>query len=51
MRDEVEQTMKLIGATSLADLHRGLVNTQDLDHLVFSGVDTSESSRWLRSKL
>lgn len=34
MRDEVETTMKMIGATSIDDLHPGLLSTLDVDHLV-----------------
>jgi len=34
MRDEVETTLKMLGVTDIAQLHPGLVNTLDVDHLV-----------------
>ncbi|KAG8631048.1 hypothetical protein KVT40_000188 [Elsinoe batatas] len=34
MRDEVETTMKMLGVSSVEELHPGLVNTLDVDHLV-----------------
>ena len=38
MRDEVEVTMKMIGATDISQLHPGLVSTLDVDHLVSTTV-------------
>ncbi|KAF2759445.1 putative mitochondrial cytochrome b2 [Pseudovirgaria hyperparasitica] len=39
LRDEIETTMRLLGANSLSDLHPGMVNTADVDHLVPRGLD------------
>lgn len=36
MRDEVETTMKMIGARTIDELHPGLLSTLDVDHLVSS---------------
>ncbi|MCJ1328108.1 hypothetical protein MMC10_004783 [Thelotrema lepadinum] len=33
-RDEVEVSMRMLGVTDVRDLHPGLVNTRDVDHLV-----------------
>ena len=32
--DELETTMRMCGVTSLDELHPGLVNTGDIDHMV-----------------
>lgn len=37
IKDEVQTTMRLIGATDLSDLHPGLVSTLDVDHLIETG--------------
>lgn len=37
LRDELETTMRLMGVNSLNELHPGMVNTQDIDHLVSVG--------------
>ncbi len=34
LRDELESAMRLIGITDLEQVHPGLVNTLDIDHLV-----------------
>ena len=34
LKDEVESVMKLIGIKHLTEVHPGLVNTSDVDHLV-----------------
>lgn len=34
LRDEMESAMKLIGIKDLSEVHPGLVNTSDVDHLV-----------------
>ncbi|CAK4033524.1 FMN-dependent dehydrogenase [Lecanosticta acicola] len=34
MKDELETTMKLIGVTDISQLHPGMLNTRDIDHLV-----------------
>lgn len=39
MRDELETSMKLLGITDLSQVHPGLVNTLDVDHLIPSTVD------------
>lgn len=37
LKDEMESVMKLIGIKDLTEVHPGLVNTSDVDHLVPSG--------------
>lgn len=37
LKDEMESAMKLIGIKNLSEVHPGLVNTSDIDHLVPSG--------------
>ena len=37
LKDEMESVMKLIGIKDLSEVHPGLVNTSDIDHLVPSG--------------
>ena len=39
LRDELETTMRLMGVSSLGELHPGMVNTQDVDHLVSVGEE------------
>lgn len=34
IRDEFETTMKMMGCTDISQLHPGLLNTRDLDHMV-----------------
>lgn len=34
LRDELESAMKLVGVKDLSEVHPGLVNTSDVDHLV-----------------
>lgn len=34
MKDELETSMRLLGITSLDQVHTGLLNTCDVDHLV-----------------
>lgn len=34
LRDEMESAMKLLGIKNLSEVHPGLVNTSDIDHLV-----------------
>lgn len=34
LTSELQTAMKLVGITDLSQAHRGLLNTQDLDHLV-----------------
>lgn len=34
IKDEMESVMKLIGIKDLSQVHPGLVNTSDVDHLV-----------------
>ncbi|KAF2215560.1 hypothetical protein CERZMDRAFT_34393 [Cercospora zeae-maydis SCOH1-5] len=45
LRDELESAMKLVGVKNLSEVHPGLVNTSDVDHLV---PDSEEHSyaRW-----
>ena len=39
LKDEMESVMKLIGIKDLSEVHPGLVNTSDVDHLVPSTPD------------
>ncbi|KAK5171838.1 uncharacterized protein LTR77_003474 [Saxophila tyrrhenica] len=39
LKDEMESVMKLIGVKNLSEVHPGLVNTLDVDHLVPSTPD------------
>lgn len=39
LKDEMESAMKLIGVKDLSEVHPGLVNTSDVDHLVPSTPD------------
>ena len=39
LKGELETAMQLVGITSLSQVHPGLVNTQDIDHLVCSKLD------------
>ncbi|KAF2085959.1 hypothetical protein K490DRAFT_45658 [Saccharata proteae CBS 121410] len=39
LRDELETSMKMIGVTDLSQVHPGLVNTLDVDHLIPSTAD------------
>lgn len=39
LKDEMESVMKLIGIKDLSEVHPGLVNTSDVDHLVPSGSE------------
>ena len=39
LKDEMESVMKLIGIEDLSQVHPGLVNTSDVDHLVPSTMD------------
>jgi L-lactate dehydrogenase (cytochrome) len=39
LKDEMESVMKLIGIKNLSEVHPGLVNTLDVDHLVPSTPD------------
>ena len=34
MQNELETAMRLVGITDLSQVHPGLVNTRDIDHLV-----------------
>jgi L-lactate dehydrogenase (cytochrome) len=34
LASELQAAMKLVGITDLSQAHRGMLNTQDLDHLV-----------------
>lgn len=44
-KDELETTMKLIGVTDLSQLHPGLLNTRDIDHLVTDSSLSIERAR------
>jgi L-lactate dehydrogenase (cytochrome) len=44
LKDELETSMRLCGITDIDDAHPGLVNTQDIEHLVANG----ESHSWIR---
>lgn len=47
MRDEMETTMRLLGVTSVKQLHPGLLNYRDVEHLVPEG----RRWRWLSARL
>lgn len=44
-KDELETAMRLVGITDLSQVHPGLVNTADIDHLV-SRTDGHPYARW-----
>ena len=39
MKDEIEVSMKMLGITDLSQVHPGLVNTLDVDHLVPTSME------------
>ena len=39
LKDEMESVMKLVGIKDLSEVHPGLVNTSDVDHLVPDGTE------------
>ncbi|TKA59767.1 hypothetical protein B0A49_10873 [Cryomyces minteri] len=45
MRDELETSMRMIGITDLSQVHPGLVNTLDVDHLVPTSLE-HPYARW-----
>ncbi|KAF1347814.1 cytochrome b2 [Delphinella strobiligena] len=45
MKDEIETTMKLLGITDLSQVHPGLVNTLDVDHLVPTRLEHPYATR------
>lgn len=45
MKDEIEITMKLLGITDLSQVHPGLVNTLDVDHLVPTRLEHPYATR------
>jgi L-lactate dehydrogenase (cytochrome) len=45
LKDEMESVMKLIGIRDLSEVHPGLVNTSDVDHLVPS-TDEHPYAKW-----
>lgn len=47
LKDEMKTTMQLLGVTSIEQLHPGLVNTSDIDHLV-PREDGHPYARWSR---
>ncbi|OJD29225.1 cytochrome b2 [Diplodia corticola] len=49
MRDELETSMKLIGITDLSQVHPGLVNTLEVDHLIPSTLD-HPYAKWSKSR-
>ena len=51
LRDEVETGMRLLGVTSLAQLRPGLINTQDIDHLLAHSLDEPNEVQYLKSKI
>jgi L-lactate dehydrogenase (cytochrome) len=51
MQDELETAMRLVGITSLEQVHPGLVNTKDLDYLVPSSAGSLERMPGLRARL
>ncbi|KAH0541702.1 hypothetical protein FGG08_003865 [Glutinoglossum americanum] len=51
LRDELETAMRLLGITDLSQLHSGLVNTGDIDHLVPSTQGDIFTKRGLKAKI
>ncbi|KAL2801076.1 FMN-dependent dehydrogenase-domain-containing protein [Aspergillus keveii] len=51
LRDEMESAMKLIGVKNLSELHPGLVNTNNVDHLVPSSAGHPYARRHGPAKL
>jgi hypothetical protein len=49
LASELQVAMKLVGITDLSQAHRGLLNTQDLDHLVVRELSGLGSA--LRAKI
>jgi L-lactate dehydrogenase (cytochrome) len=45
LRDELEVTMRMCGVTDLSQVHPGLVNTLDIDHLVPT-TDDHPYAKW-----
>jgi L-lactate dehydrogenase (cytochrome) len=39
LKDELEVAMRLVGVNNLSQVHPGLVNTLDVDHLIPSTPD------------
>ncbi|KAL4888251.1 FMN-dependent dehydrogenase-domain-containing protein [Aspergillus ambiguus] len=51
LKEEMESVMKLIGIKDLSEVHPGLVNTSDVDHLVPSGPGHPYAKWSPRSKI
>ncbi|OAL03214.1 hypothetical protein IQ06DRAFT_367809 [Phaeosphaeriaceae sp. SRC1lsM3a] len=51
LKDELETSMRLCGLTSIDQAHPGLVNTQDIDHLVARSTDHPWISWKAKSRL
>ncbi|KAI6785667.1 uncharacterized protein J7T54_006001 [Emericellopsis cladophorae] len=45
LKEEMESVMKLLGIKDLSEVHPGLVNTSDVDHLVVAG-DEHPYAKW-----
>ncbi|KAG9634479.1 hypothetical protein KCU86_g20169, partial [Aureobasidium melanogenum] len=39
LKDELETSMKLVGINNLSEVHPGLINSLDVDHLVPTAAD------------
>lgn len=46
MQNELETAMRLVGITDLSQVHPGLVNTRDIDHLVPSTGEEHGYAKW-----
>jgi len=46
LKDELEVSMRMIGITDLSQVHPGLVNTGDIDHLVPSTMAEHPYAKW-----
>ncbi|KAJ9623666.1 hypothetical protein H2203_005928 [Taxawa tesnikishii (nom. ined.)] len=46
LKDELEVSMKMVGITDLSQVHPGLVNTLDVDHLVPSSLEGHPYAKW-----
>lgn len=46
LQDELEVSMKMLGITDLSQVHPGLVNTGDVDHMIPSHMEEHPYAKW-----
>jgi L-lactate dehydrogenase (cytochrome) len=51
LRDELETAMRLVGITDLSQVHPGLVNTGDIDHLIPSTLTDVYTGKGPKAKI